>query len=112
MIIQIHRCTNLDKLTGSTSSIYAAYELYDLPVHSTKTILSNSNPEFNDTRLWTLPIGQTLHKYLKGIDLQILLISESETDISKSPLSTLSIPLFPLARNQRIIRTFPLSKVA
>ncbi|KAI6184475.1 C2 domain-containing protein [Aphelenchoides bicaudatus] len=112
LIIQVHRCTNLDKLTENARqlpTVYVAYELYDLPVHSTKTIQSNANPEFNDSRSWILPIGQPLHGYLKAQDLNILLINDDQPETT-TPLTTLSVPLFPLARNQRITRTFPLSK--
>lgn len=44
-------------------------------------------------------------------ELHILLVDENQLETNKTALSTLSIPLFPLTRNQKIMRTFPLATV-
>ncbi|KAL7074913.1 hypothetical protein ACQ4LE_005867, partial [Meloidogyne hapla] len=128
LIIQIHRCYNLNKLKGgekddiksySTNlmpSTYIAYEFFTFPLHMSKVIKNKANPTFDDIYTWKLPINsEAIHKYLLNEDLIIYLIEEnSENIISSSSansrsLGYISIPLFPLARNQTIKGTFPLT---
>uniref|UniRef100_A0A915CS43 RPGRIP1 C-terminal domain-containing protein n=1 Tax=Ditylenchus dipsaci TaxID=166011 RepID=A0A915CS43_9BILA len=68
LIVQIHRCNGLEKLTTDQTlpDSYVAYQLFDLPVHMSKAVKLSSDPEFNDTRAWTLPVmSQALHEVLE-----------------------------------------------
>lgn len=109
--ILIHRCSNLQAITKSKQhpTTYVAYQIYDLPPHLSQSQSKNSNPVYNDSRGFSLPIGIALHRYLKTEELQVYVVEES-TDKSRPSreLGSITLPLFPLARNQSIKGTFPL----
>uniref|UniRef100_A0A915MAX8 Uncharacterized protein n=1 Tax=Meloidogyne javanica TaxID=6303 RepID=A0A915MAX8_MELJA len=157
LVIQIHRCHNLDKLKGGEKvlgnlgflkngevsklllntfhrefhSDFSKFILKYMPKTNIQ-ILDNkarqstdvmpivknkANPIFDEINTWKLPINsEAIHKYLINEDLIIYLFEEnSENIISLSSSATsrslgyISIPLFPLARNQKIRGTFPLT---
>uniref|UniRef100_A0A914PVG8 C2 domain-containing protein n=1 Tax=Panagrolaimus davidi TaxID=227884 RepID=A0A914PVG8_9BILA len=107
--ILIHRCSNLQSLTKSKQlpSTYVAYQIYDLQPHLTQIQNKNSNPVYNDSRSFTLPLGVAFHRYLKTEELQIYIVEENSNKTAKE-LGSVTLPLFPLARNQSIKGTFSL----
>uniref|UniRef100_A0A914NTN4 C2 domain-containing protein n=1 Tax=Meloidogyne incognita TaxID=6306 RepID=A0A914NTN4_MELIC len=98
-------------------STYITYEFFTFPIHLSKVVKNKANPIFDEINTWKLPINsEAIHKYLINEDLIIYVFEEnSENIISSSSSATsrslgyISIPLFPLARNQKIRGTFPLT---
>uniref|UniRef100_A0A914NM36 C2 domain-containing protein n=1 Tax=Meloidogyne incognita TaxID=6306 RepID=A0A914NM36_MELIC len=103
--------------TDVMPSTYITYEFFTFPIHLSKVVKNKANPIFDEINTWKLPINsEAIHKYLINEDLIIYLFEEnSENIISSSSSATsrslgyISIPLFPLARNQKIRGTFPLT---
>lgn len=64
---------------------------------------------YNDSRSFTLPLGVALHRYLKTEEIQIYVVEEN-SDKAKAAreLGSVTLPLFPLARNQSLKGTFSL----
>ncbi|KAI6198403.1 C2-C2-1 domain-containing protein [Aphelenchoides fujianensis] len=89
LVVRIERARDLrrlwaeDKRPTNPPRLYAAYQLFDLPPHSTPTT-TGWDPEFADEHSWSLPLGASLHRYLKAGSLEV--------------------------QNQKIARTFPLKK--
>nr|CAD2174785.1 unnamed protein product [Meloidogyne enterolobii] len=128
LVIQIHRCHNLDKLKGGEKgdktrqstdimpSTYITYGFFTFPIHLSKVIKNKANPIFDEIQTWKLPINsEAIHKYLINEDLIIYVFKENSENIISNSATTsrslgyISIPLFPLARNQKIRGTFPLT---
>uniref|UniRef100_A0A914EKJ9 RPGR-interacting protein 1 first C2 domain-containing protein n=1 Tax=Acrobeloides nanus TaxID=290746 RepID=A0A914EKJ9_9BILA len=116
LIIQVHRAANLGSIFQNkpTPTTYIAYQIYDLAPHISNIVTANQNPEYNDTRSWTLPIGTALHQYLKTEEL-LLYVMEDVANVSrgipsgsKARYGMVSLPLFPCARNQKLTGTFSL----
>nr|CAD2195243.1 unnamed protein product [Meloidogyne enterolobii] len=77
LVIQIHRCHNLDKLKGGEKgdktrqstdvmpSTYITYEFFTFPIHLSKVVKNKANPIFDEIQTWKLPINsEAIHKYL------------------------------------------------
>uniref|UniRef100_A0A914MMZ8 C2 domain-containing protein n=1 Tax=Meloidogyne incognita TaxID=6306 RepID=A0A914MMZ8_MELIC len=77
LVIQIHRCHNLDKLKGGEKgdktrqstdimpSTYITYGFFTFPIHLSKVIKNKANPIFDEIQTWKLPINsEAIHKYL------------------------------------------------
>uniref|UniRef100_A0A915LM81 C2 domain-containing protein n=1 Tax=Meloidogyne javanica TaxID=6303 RepID=A0A915LM81_MELJA len=128
LVIQIHRCHNLDKLKGGEKgdktrqstdvmpSTYITYGFFTFPIHLSKVIKNKANPIFDEIQTWKLPINsEAIHKYLINEDLIIYVFEENSENIISNSATTsrslgyISIPLFSLARNQKIRGTFPLT---
>lgn len=115
LVIQVHRASNLNAIFPNNPSLstYIAYQIYDLPPHLANVITSNSNPEYNDTRAWTLPIGTALHQYLKGEEFPLYVMEDVANLTRGLPSGStrygmVKVPMFPLARNQKLSGTFSL----
>ncbi|KAE9547438.1 hypothetical protein FO519_009350 [Halicephalobus sp. NKZ332] len=112
LVIQIHRCSNLDSLRPNSKipSTFAVYQIYDLPPHLTAVVNKNINPIFDNTRSFSLPKGSALHKYLKTEELVVHVVEESKsTPGVQKELGSVKLPLFVLARNQKLQGSFPLT---
>ena len=113
LVIQIHRCSNLDTLCAdpkTSPSTYVVYQIYDLQPHLTAVVSRNVNPVFDDMRSFSLPKGSALHKYLKTEELVIHIVEESKTSPGvQKELGSVKLPLFVLARNQKLQGSFPLT---
>ena len=113
LIIQIHRCSDLDALCPESKnppSTYVVYQIYDLPPHLTAVVSKNVNPVFDDMRSFSLPKGSALHKYLKTEELVIHVVEESKTSPGvQKELGSVKLPLFVLARNQKLQGSFALT---
>lgn len=113
LIIQIHRCLNIDKLARTSKalpSVYVVYQIYDLPPHLTNVVNNNSNPVFDDVKSYFLPTGSALHQYLKTHELVVYIVEELKDKTGKhKTLGSVKLPLFVLARNQKLQGTFTIN---
>ncbi|KAI6194006.1 hypothetical protein M3Y96_01079200 [Aphelenchoides besseyi] len=94
LVIEINRIHDLQRLllnndirlrSSTAPKVYVVYQFFDLPFHSTSTAAANWNPKFNDRQTWSLPIGSSLHRYLKAESLEFQVdgsTSESQLEVS------------------------------
>ena len=74
--ILVERIENVESLLATAGSrasprFFVAYEIFGLQPHTTKLVTSNAQTQkreftIDDRRSWTLPIGTSLHEYLKA----------------------------------------------
>ena len=49
---------------GTLPSPYAVYKFCDNEDHDTDIAVDSSSPQFNDVKLYTIPVIQSLHDYI------------------------------------------------
>ncbi|MFH4982202.1 hypothetical protein AB6A40_008911 [Gnathostoma spinigerum] len=121
LIIDVHKCNNLNSLLSKSStaaiplSTYVVYQLYDFHPFLTNVVSNNSNPGYYSSKAWILPLGNELQRYLRTTELTFIVMSDSDgvnNDEKVNRLGIVNVPLYPLSNNKRISGTFPLTSAA
>uniref|UniRef100_A0A915PHE7 C2 domain-containing protein n=1 Tax=Setaria digitata TaxID=48799 RepID=A0A915PHE7_9BILA len=114
LVIDIKRCTGLDKLVKDnyTPTTFISYELYDCDVWRSESVLNNANPEYNSVKSWLLPTGIELYNFLRSSHLTVTVLEEQpSSDKGYHQLGYVNIALYPLVHNNDISGTFPISSL-
>ncbi|XP_064416207.1 protein fantom [Latimeria chalumnae] len=82
-------------------SPYAIYHFFNFPDHDTPIIPCSSNPQFNDHRVFSVPMTFDLERYLKFESLWIYVFDDSDLDLTRY-LGKAQVPLLSLSHGKAI----------
>nr|XP_014349588.1 PREDICTED: X-linked retinitis pigmentosa GTPase regulator-interacting protein 1 [Latimeria chalumnae] len=91
-------------------SPYAIYHFFNFPDHDTPIIPCSSNPQFNDHRVFSVPMTFDLERYLKFESLWIYVFDDSDLDLTRY-LGKAQVPLLSLSHGKAIKGDFILRDV-
>ncbi|KAH9499089.1 Protein fantom, partial [Bulinus truncatus] len=110
--VKIIRCSRLQSQRPSVQpSSYCLYKLLDFPDHDTIILRNTNNPEFNDHKIYSVPVTAELDQYLRTSKLQLYVFDDTDPEVG-SYLGLSEIPLLPLAHNKSISGEFQLTRGA
>uniref|UniRef100_A0A2C9M2E5 C2 domain-containing protein n=1 Tax=Biomphalaria glabrata TaxID=6526 RepID=A0A2C9M2E5_BIOGL len=110
--VKIIRCSRLQSRRPNVQpSPYCAYKLLDFPDHDTIILRNTNNPEFNDHKIYSVPVSAELDQYLRTTKLQLFVFDDTDPDV-ESYLGLAEIPLLPLAHNKPVSGEFQLTRGA
>ncbi|XP_033116274.1 protein fantom-like isoform X2 [Anneissia japonica] len=108
--VRIIRCNGLKaRRQGVQPSPYSIYRFFDFADHDSTIIQSSNTPEFNDTKVYPVPMNADLDRYLKTESLQVYVFDDTDPEES-AYLGLAKIPLISLAHNKAIKGTFELKQ--
>ncbi|KAG9283555.1 protein fantom-like isoform X3 [Astyanax mexicanus] len=101
--VVLERCVGLSsRWPGLLPDSYLTYRLYDLPPHSTPTVLCCEDPVFSDSTTYPLAVTADLMEYLKVGSLWVYVFDDSEGRAPQTYLAKTPVPLQPLAAGRPI----------
>ncbi|BFZ12751.1 hypothetical protein BsWGS_15789 [Bradybaena similaris] len=110
MHVKVIRCSKLQsRRLNVQPSPYCAYKLLDFPDNDTIIIRSSNNPEFNDHKIYSIPVTFELDQYLRTAKLQVFVFDDTDPELD-AYLGVAEIPLLPLAHNKPIAGEFQLTR--
>ncbi|XP_035828549.1 protein fantom isoform X2 [Aplysia californica] len=110
MHIKVIRCSKLQPRRQNVQpSPYCAYKLLDFPDHDTIILRSTNNPEFNDHKIYSVPVTFELDQYLRTAKLQIYVFDDTDPEV-EAYLGVAEIPLLPLAHDKPVSGDFQLTR--
>ncbi|XP_071959078.1 protein fantom-like [Antedon mediterranea] len=110
LCIRIIRCNGVKaRRSGVQPSPYTVYRFFDFGDHDSTIIQSSNTPEFNDTKVYPVPMNADLDRYLKTESLQVYMFDDTDPE-ETAYLGLAKIPLISLAHNKAIKGTFELKQ--
>ncbi|XP_066530567.1 protein fantom [Hoplias malabaricus] len=103
LVVVIERCVGLStRWTGLLPDSHLTYRFYDLPPHSTATVLGCADPVFADTTVYPLAVTADLIEYLKVGSLWVYVFDDSEDQAPYTYMAKTPVPLQALATGRPI----------
>lgn len=103
LVVVLERCVGLSACwPGRLPDAYLTYRLYDLPPHSTPTVLCCADPVFADSTTYPLAVTVDLVEYLAVGSLWVYLFDDSESQAPHSYLAKTPVPLRALTNGRPI----------
>ncbi|XP_072514782.1 protein fantom [Salminus brasiliensis] len=101
--VVLERCVGLSsRWPGLLPDSYLTYRLYDLPPHSTPTVLCCADPVFSDSTIYPLAVTVDLMEYLQVGSLWVYVFDDSEGQAPHTYLAKTPVPLRALATGRPI----------
>lgn len=101
--VVLERCVGLSsRWPGLLPDSYLTYRLYDLPPHSTPTVLCCADPVFSDSTIYPLAVTADLMEYMKVGSLWVYVFDDSEGQAPHTYLAKTPVPLKALATGRPI----------
>ncbi|XP_059142176.1 protein fantom-like [Physella acuta] len=112
MHVKIIRCSRLiPRRKNVQPSPYCAYKLLDFPDHDTIILRNTNDPEFNDHKIYSVPITYEADQYLRTAKLQMFVFDDLDPEV-EAYLGMAEIPLLPLAHDKQVSGEFQLTRGA
>ena len=104
-ILQASELQKVDTGVGASSpSAYCMFKFYDFVDHDTRIVANNTQPTFNDTKMFSVTMSPRLHGYLSTSNLEIFVFDDSGKG---GLIGSAMIALKSLSKNESISGVFP-----
>ncbi|XP_077868086.1 protein fantom-like [Saccoglossus kowalevskii] len=108
LVVKIIRANNVNaRRNGVQPSSYCIYRFFDFKDHDTVIIPNSNKPEFNDSKLFPVPMNVDLDRYLRTEHITVYVFDDTDPE-EQSYLGLAKIPLISLAHGKGIKGTFEL----
>ncbi|GFN89784.1 protein fantom [Plakobranchus ocellatus] len=108
--VKVIRCHKLVcRRQNVQPSPYCAYKVLDFPDHATIILRSTNDPEFNDHKIYSVPVTFQLDQYIRTAKLQMFVFDDTDPEL-EAYLGVAEIPLLPLAHNSPVTGQFQLTR--
>nr|XP_046250662.1 protein fantom isoform X2 [Scatophagus argus] len=108
LYITVQCCRGLRSRSSQQPSPYVVYKFSDFPDYPTATIHDCCDPQFNDLKSYSVPMGEDLHQYLRAELLHFYVFDYKEERLDEY-VGKAKVPLLPLAQDEEIAGVFELS---
>lgn len=108
--VKVIRCHKLMcRRQNMQPSPYVAYKVLDFPDHATIILRNTNDPEFNDHKIYSVPVTFQLDQYIRTAKLQMFVFDDTDPELD-SYLGVAEVPLLPLAHNSPVAGQFELTR--
>ncbi|XP_077993112.1 protein fantom-like [Glandiceps talaboti] len=108
LVMKIVRAKNVQaRRTDVQPSPYCVYRFFDFNDHDTVIIPNSNNPEFNDSKLYPVPVNVDLDRYLRTESISVYVFDDTDPE-ETAYLGVAKVPLISLAHDKAIKGTFDL----
>ena len=97
--------------TGVQPSPYVVYKFFDFSDHDTTIVPGSNNPQYNDHKMFPVPMTADLDKYLKSEALTVYVFDDTDPE-ETTYLGMAKVPLLPLAHDKVVKGIFELKRVS
>uniref|UniRef100_A0A3B4BDK6 C2 domain-containing protein n=1 Tax=Periophthalmus magnuspinnatus TaxID=409849 RepID=A0A3B4BDK6_9GOBI len=107
LCVTVQSCSDLRCRISTPPSPYVVYRFYDSPDYPSDTVPDSTHPQFNDSKLYSVHMDQSLHRYLCSEDMQFYVFDYKEEQMDVY-LGKAKVPLTSLAQDKAITGIFEL----
>ncbi|RUS82637.1 hypothetical protein EGW08_009590 [Elysia chlorotica] len=108
--VKVVRCHKLVcRRQNVQPSPYVAYKVLDFPDHATIILRNTNDPEFNDHKIYSVPVTFELDQYIRTAKLQMFVFDDTDPELD-SYLGVAEVPLLPLAHDSPVTGQFQLTR--
>lgn len=107
LCVTVHSCSGLSSRLAACPSPYVVYRFFHLPDYPSDTVTDSTEPQFNDTKLYSVLMDSELHRYLtsESMHFYVFDLKEEQMDLY---LGKAKVPLRSLAQDKAITGVFEL----